>query len=336
MITVHENRAPTSEFKHGESQLNSRSASLIRTVRFEDEEEPLDGESSNSTLFPYTDNRDVLGRYLEEQRRAVDPPDDSHPFKTEIYLSCDLEELFRGCKKEMYVDQKFRHRRSGRIYTESKKFRCRIPPGAGEGYRMVFWGSDVPSKDSIPSDVHIIVTEAENSKFQREGDDLRTYLQITVDDARHGFKRIFRTIEGRPMRLERRRFTLPGYVEVYPQLGMPLCGRATERGDLRVEIDVPEWSVLDDGDNPSLPFLGYEGLEIERDGIVYDALNRQVGLLILGVKGEAYGCTVRENGDIFDGEGTFVGQAQTFRNYHRYNLSPRRGSPPSSRWRRHR
>ena len=72
----------------------------------------------------------------------------------------------------------------------------------------------------------------------REGDDVKTVVEISLKEALTGWETKVTTIDGKQLNVRGSGPTPPGYQDTYPGLGMPLAKKPTERGNFIVEVKV--------------------------------------------------------------------------------------------------
>lgn len=116
-----------------------------------------------------------------------------------------------------------------------------IPAGVRTGSRVRVRGQGGAGQNGGPGgDVYLNVTVSQDSRFQRDGDNLRTNVSVPLYDAILGGEVVVRTIDGSVM------LTVPpetqgGKTFRLRAKGMPVLGRPDSRGDLlaTVEIDLP-------------------------------------------------------------------------------------------------
>ena len=79
--------------------------------------------------------------------------------------------------------------------------------------------------------------QKEHPTLKRDGDDLRTTIDISLKEALTGWNRTVKTIDGRQLPVSGGGPTAPGYEERFPGLGMP-TKKPGVRGDFIVKINV--------------------------------------------------------------------------------------------------
>lgn len=118
----------------------------------------------------------------------------------------------------------------------------KVPPGIAEGMALRIPGHGMPSpaRNGVPGDLYVIVRSAPDSRFERDGADLRREEPITVTEAVLGTARRVPTLEGE-VEVTIPAGTQPDAVLRLAGKGLPHFG-SRQRGDLllRVRLVVPQ------------------------------------------------------------------------------------------------
>mmetsp|Transcript_11086 Transcript_11086/g.18575 ORF Transcript_11086/g.18575 Transcript_11086/m.18575 type:complete len:114 (-) Transcript_11086:54-395(-) len=87
-----------------------------------------------------------------------------------------------------------------------------------------------------------------HARFTRDGDNLKTQVEISLKQALLGFRVELEHLDGHKVVLERKRgqVTQPGQVERIADEGMPKYGMPSEFGDLLVTYKVQNPETLDE------------------------------------------------------------------------------------------
>jgi DnaJ homolog subfamily B member 4 len=157
-------------------------------------------------------------------------------------LYVTLEELFHGAHKRMKIKRKTFDQASGKRTMEDKILEMDIKPGLKAGSKIKFKGVG-DQEEGGQQDLHFVVTEKPHETLRRDGDDLRTTIELTLKEALTGWQRTVSTIEGRQLSVSGSGPTQPGHEERYPQMGMPSKSSGA-RGDLIVDVKVKFPSYL--------------------------------------------------------------------------------------------
>ncbi|KAL3474538.1 hypothetical protein BJX99DRAFT_231518 [Aspergillus californicus] len=159
------------------------------------------------------------------------------PTVIEKQLPLTLEELMSGCVKKVTVKSKT-FDANGKRTVQDVTLEANIKPGLRTGSKIKYRGVG-DQEEGGRQDVHLIVTEKEHPTFKRHGDDLIATVEITLKEALTDWERIVRTIDGRNIRVRgRKAVTQPGYEEKFPNLGMTVSKKPSERGNLVVRVNV--------------------------------------------------------------------------------------------------
>ena len=84
----------------------------------------------------------------------------------------------------------------------------------------------------------LTLPQKEHPSFKREGDDLRTIVELDLKEALTGWKRTISTIDGKQIQVSMSGPTQPGHEIRYPELGMPKSKMPNQRGDMIVQVKV--------------------------------------------------------------------------------------------------
>lgn len=94
--------------------------------------------------------------------------------------------------------------------------------------------------------------------YERQGNDLKTTVKITLKQALLGFEKELIQLDGRKVKLDRRgKITNPGFIDKVRGEGMPIYESASERGDLIVtyQVVMPEKLTQDQRESKCLLLL---------------------------------------------------------------------------------
>ena len=152
-------------------------------------------------------------------------------------LPVSLEDLFKGATKKMKIKRKVFDPNTGQRTTQDKILEIPIKPGLKPGSKIKFSGVG-DQEEGGTQDLHFIVTEKEHPTLKRDGDNVKTVLELELKEALTGWQKTVSTIDGKQISVRGGGPTGPGYQEHYPGLGMPLSKKPSERGDFIVEVKV--------------------------------------------------------------------------------------------------
>ena len=153
-------------------------------------------------------------------------------------LDLTLEEAFAGATRRLIST------RDGR----ERSVDVRIPPGVKDGARVRAAGEGAPgARGGAAGDLYLRVHVLPHARFERRGADLYTHVDVPVTTAVLGGEVAVSTLAGgAPLRLKVPPLTNSGRTLRLRGHGMPIVGRAGERGDLYATVDVVIPSALTD------------------------------------------------------------------------------------------
>lgn len=132
------------------------------------------------------------------------------------------------------------------IETRSESVRVQIPPGVGDGDRIVVAGRGHAGRSGgTPGDLHLTMAVAPHPTFRREGDDLHLTVGIAIHEAALGARVPVASIDGEPARLRVLPGTQSGQRFRVRERGM-VSTRTGKRGDLVIEVRLMLPAVLDE------------------------------------------------------------------------------------------
>jgi molecular chaperone DnaJ len=120
---------------------------------------------------------------------------------------------------------------------EMKALEVEIPAGIHDGQRIRIRGAGhAGSNGGLPGDAYVEVRVARDKRFERDGDDILSQIDLTIVQAARGATLSVPTLEGE-LQLDFEAGTQPGEVRVLRGKGMPSLERS-RRGDHRVLVNV--------------------------------------------------------------------------------------------------
>ena len=162
-------------------------------------------------------------------------------------LNCSLEDLYNGVRKRMRVTRKVMNVQ-GECVVKEKVIEFEVKRGWREGMKVTFkkwgcWGSvrhrlgdELPGH--IPADIVFVVREKPHAKYQREGNDLVYWVDISLREALCGCRFEYEHINGRKMNVIVPAVISPESEQVYHGLGMPISKLDNEYGDLIIRFHI--------------------------------------------------------------------------------------------------
>ena len=152
-------------------------------------------------------------------------------------LPATLEEIFTGKQKKMKVKRKTYDEATGKRNVLEKTLQMDLTPGMKAGTKFKFKGMG-DQEEGGTQDLHFVVAEKPHPTLTRDGNDLRTTIELDLKEALTGWKKTVTTIDGRQLPVSGGGPTPPGFEERFPNLGMPLSKKPNERGDFVVQVKV--------------------------------------------------------------------------------------------------
>jgi curved DNA-binding protein len=120
---------------------------------------------------------------------------------------------------------------------ETRRLEVKIPPGVTEGSRVRVAGQGSPGRNGGPAgDLYLVTTIRPDSRFERDGDDLRTRVWAPFTTLLLGGEVQVPTPDGRRLALKIPAGTQDGKLFRLRGQGMPHVGQPDRRGDLHVEV----------------------------------------------------------------------------------------------------
>lgn len=174
------------------------------------------------------------GRGGGRARRSETP----EPTVLEKPLPVSLEDLYNGSTKKLKINRKTFDPNTHQLSTKENILTVPIKPGLKAGSKIKFQNAGDQTPDGGTQDIHFIVSEKAHEKFTRNGDDLRTDVEIDLKDALCGWKKTVSTIDGKQLSVGGSGPTAPTWTERFPNLGMPRSKKPTERGDFVVGVKI--------------------------------------------------------------------------------------------------
>ncbi|XP_008783328.1 dnaJ protein homolog 1-like [Phoenix dactylifera] len=166
------------------------------------------------------------------------------PPPVEHKLECTLEELFRGCKKEIRFTRDV-PTKNGLIVQKEERHTIKVKPGWKKGTKITFEG--------MGDDVVVLISEREHPIFKRVGNDLVLKVEVPLVNALTGWTFSFPLLSGEKMSCSfHDEIIYPGYVKVLKGQGMPLAHEEGVRGDLRVKFHIIFPAKLSDEQRSSI------------------------------------------------------------------------------------
>ena len=120
---------------------------------------------------------------------------------------------------------------------ETTQLEVEIPAGIHDGQRIRIRGAGhAGAGGGLPGDAYVEVRVVRDERFERDGDDILSQVDLTIVQAARGARLTVPTLDGE-LELEFEPGTQPGEVRILRGRGMPSLGRSG-RGDHRVLVNV--------------------------------------------------------------------------------------------------
>jgi curved DNA-binding protein len=149
-------------------------------------------------------------------------PQSGRDYEQEVEIS--LQEAYQGTTRVFEKD--------------GRRLRTKIPPGARSGTRIRIAGEGGPgAAGGEAGDLYLRVRVAPDSRFERQGDDLRTTVPVDLYTAVLGGAVEVQTLDG-TVRLRIPAGTQNGRLFRLRGKGMPRLRQPEEQGDLYAQVDV--------------------------------------------------------------------------------------------------
>jgi curved DNA-binding protein len=166
---------------------------------------------------------DIFEEFFGKRSRTAPAP---KPIEVPVEIS--LEEAAQGTARHIQVPADGSNRQ--------QRLEVKIPPGVDTGSRV-----RIPSGDGRRQDIYLLITVLPHPRFQREGQDLRTEIEVPLLDAVLGSEVTVPTLTGK-VALKIPPETQNGQVFRLAGRGMPRLNNPSSRGDLlaRVKVVLPK------------------------------------------------------------------------------------------------
>jgi len=126
--------------------------------------------------------------------------------------------------------------KGSKVSTDDDFFVITVQEGAPNGHIISFENQADENPDETPGDVQFKVETLPHSTFQREGNDLKTTMTVTLLEALVGFNKTLTQLDGRQVLVSKAEITKPGEVIRVSHEGMPVLNSNSDAGDLFVTI----------------------------------------------------------------------------------------------------
>ncbi|KAI8384279.1 uncharacterized protein BYT42DRAFT_493057 [Radiomyces spectabilis] len=153
-------------------------------------------------------------------------------------LPISLEDLYTGTTKRLKVTRKLRDGATGRPVTTDKILTINVKAGWKAGTKIRFPGEGDELENGQAQDIEFIVEEKPHPVFQREGDNLRMNITLSLVEALTGFSRVIKTLDGRSLNVNNSNSIIhSGQESRVSNEGMP-NSKTGRKGDLIIKYTV--------------------------------------------------------------------------------------------------
>ena len=113
-----------------------------------------------------------------------------------------------------------------------------IQAGMKDGDKIKFDQVADEAVGHTPGDLIFVVRQVSDPRFLRDGDDLRTTITVSLEEALVGFEKFIDHLDGRRVKITKEDISVCGDVVKIVGEGMPKRGSKNARGDLYVDLTI--------------------------------------------------------------------------------------------------
>jgi len=219
---------PTPNAKPKEQNSPPSQPEVVDLTLSDDDEEDVHHQSRSSDE---TNDED-------DEMQDVEDYFDQKPSQTKPKVSnqkhyVSLEDLFTGCQKKIKVTRKtLLNQKQEKILTID------IKPGTLTGTTIIFEGEGDEISPGKFQDLIIEICEKPHEKFSRNGVNLITKLDLTLEEALSGFQKYVVTLGNNVVPIQFEQLETQNSEVIYQGFGMPHLDDPSQRGDLIVQFVV--------------------------------------------------------------------------------------------------
>ena len=195
------------------------------------------GQDGHPFTNPFSGINGKFSNYMNNDNSDDDNKRKDDPVIVDVNIS--LEEMYNGCQKKMKIDRKIRSRMS--ITKESEVLIVDIKPGWKEGTKITFNNKGDVNPETEPADIVFVIKQKTHDRFIRDNNDLIMTLDISLEEALHGFDKTIIGINGKSIKiLLKNGIAESKYIHRVSNEGMPIRkeGKIIGYGDLRLNFNV--------------------------------------------------------------------------------------------------
>ncbi|CAM9868949.1 unnamed protein product [Discosporangium mesarthrocarpum] len=142
-------------------------------------------------------------------------------------LNISLEDLYCGTTKRMRITKKMLNGGDAQVDKS-----IAIKPGWKDGTRITFEREGDEQPGVIPADIVFVLKTKPHQRFEREGNNLLTVVDLTLEQALTGFELPVETLDGRFVTVREAGLSTSAHRTVIRGEGMPSQKNASTKGDL--------------------------------------------------------------------------------------------------------
>lgn len=166
----------------------------------------------------------------------------------EVPITIGFHEAMHGAERPLHLQ----------IDGDDHHLTVRIPPGIATGKKLRVKGEGHRGPGGR-GDLHLVVTVADDGRFERKGDDLHTVAQVKPSTLLLGGSADVETLHGKKT-IKVAAGTSSGQMVRIRKQGAPILGKPTEHGDLYVRLEVVAPAELDEAQLKAAEALRDAGL----------------------------------------------------------------------------
>ena len=151
-------------------------------------------------------------------------------------ISCTLEELYHGCKKDIVIPRKRFNKENGNTYVDKKNFNISIDEGTTHGSKITLENDGhCESPNHEMGNIEFVIIEEKHNCFKRDGINLHMDYDISLKDALIGFNENIKMIDSSYHAVIINNVIKPGYVKLIPNKGMKI---GNSSGNLYIHFNI--------------------------------------------------------------------------------------------------
>ncbi|XP_017776520.1 PREDICTED: dnaJ homolog subfamily B member 13 isoform X1 [Nicrophorus vespilloides] len=154
-------------------------------------------------------------------------------------LCLTLHEIFFGGVKKMKIQRlEYIGPEQGKTEVKEKILSIPIKPGVPPGTEIIMPEEGDQNPTQTPADIIFVVEDRPHEHFIREGNNLITQAEISLEESLLGTTITINSIDHRTIRIPITDIVCPNYEKLVPGEGMPIVDQYSEKGDLIIRFNV--------------------------------------------------------------------------------------------------